>query len=55
MIYKNKGSTDLDLNDYTKYMTIGLLNHTYAYKIVTTVLVLLRRLVEECVSFFSEW
>ena len=47
MIYKNKGSAD----DYTKYRAIGLLNHSY--KIMTTIL--LRRLVEECVSFFSEW
>ena len=47
MIYKRKGSP----NDCTKYRAIGLLNH--AYKIMSTVL--LRRIVEECKSFFSEW
>ena len=47
MIYKNKGSKD----DYTKYRAIGLLN--LAYKIMTAIL--LRRLVVECVAFFSEW
>ena len=47
MIYKNKECKD----DYSKYRTIGLLNH--AYKIMTTIL--LRRIVVECVTFFSEW
>ena len=47
MIFKRKGSH----NDCAKYRAIGLLNH--AYKIMSTVL--LRRIVEECKSFFSEW
>ena len=47
MIFKNKGSP----NDCSKYRAIGLLNH--AYKIMSVVL--LRRLVEECADFFSEW
>ena len=47
LIYKQKGSH----NDLTKYRTIGLLNH--AYKIMSTIL--LRRIVEECKEFFSEW
>ena len=46
MIFKNKGSPD----DCTKYRCIGLLNH--AYKIMTVVL--LKRLVTECQSFFSD-
>ena len=48
MIYKRKGSH----NDCTKYRAIGLLNH--AYKIMMST-VLLRRIVAECNSFFSEW
>ena len=47
MLYKNKGSPD----DFAKYRAIGLLNH--AYKIMSTIL--LRRIVKECASFFSEW
>ena len=47
MIYKKKGSP----NDCSKYRAIGLLNH--AYKVMSVVL--LRRLVEECKEFFSEW
>ena len=47
MLYKKKGSH----NDCSKYRAIGLLNH--AYKIMSVVL--LRRLVEECKGFFSEW
>ena len=46
-MYKNKGSPD----DLTKYRALGLLNHVY--KIMTVVL--LRRLVEECADFFSDW
>ena len=47
MIFKRKGSH----NDCSKYRAIGLLNH--AYKVMSVVL--LRRLVEECGQFFSEW
>ena len=47
MMYKNKGSPD----DCTKYRALGLLNH--AYKIMSVML--LRRLVQECASFFSDW
>ena len=47
MLYKNKGSH----NDCSKYRALGLLNH--AYKIMSVVL--LRRLVEECKDFFSEF
>ena len=47
LMYKNKGSPD----DLTKYRALGLLNH--AYKIMTVIL--LRRLVDECADFFSDW
>ena len=47
MIYKRKGSH----NDCSKYRAIGLLNH--AYKIMSVIL--LKRLVQECAEFFSEW
>lgn len=47
MIYKNKGLQ----SDCSKYRAIGLLNH--AYKVMS--IILLRRLVEECADFFSEW
>ena len=47
MMYKNKGSQD----DCSKYRALGLLNHSY--KIMSVIL--LRRLVKECASFFSDW
>ena len=47
MMYKNKGPPD----DCTKYRALGLLNH--AYKIMSVIL--LKRLVEECRHFFSDW
>ena len=47
MMYKNKGSPD----DCSKYRALGLLNH--AYKIMS--IILLKRLVEECRHFFSDW
>ena len=47
MIFKRKGSH----NDCSKYRAIGLLNH--AYKIMNVIL--LKRIVQECVDFLSEW
>ena len=47
MIFKRKGSH----NDCSKYRAIGLLNHTY--KIMSVIL--LKRIVEECADFLSEW
>ena len=46
IIYKNKGSKD----DYTKYRSIGLLNHVYTIMTV----ILLCRLVVECSAFSTE-
>ena len=47
MMFKNKGSPD----DCSKYRALGLLNH--AYKIMSVIL--LKRLVDECAEFFSDW